>query len=92
MFKEHNQIELRHDLVYTGITICSPTVVTLFTDNFDYQKVETDLTRGTLSNDDVLDNTIYCHILEGAYAAHISNVPMYDAIRYVEMFKIPAIY
>lgn len=80
MFKEHGQVELRYDLADAHISICTPLVLPLFTDNFDYE-TWADFIRGILTNEDILGNTIYCHQLEGAYAAQISNVPMYDAVR-----------
>ena len=80
IFKQHNQIELRYDLVDTHIFICSPLVLTLFTDNFDYQTWG-DFVKGILTNADIYDNSIYYHQLEGCYAAQVTNVSMYDAVR-----------
>ena len=76
---------MRHDLVDTQISICSPLVLTLFTDNFDYQTWG-DLVKGILTNVDIYDNSIYYHQLEGCYAAQVTNVSMYDAIRYWQSF------
>lgn len=81
MFKENAQVELRHDLVDTHISICSPVVLPLFSDNFDYQSWG-DFVKGILVDEEILDNTIYYHELEGSYAAQVSNVSMYDAVRY----------
>ena len=78
MFKEN--VELCYDLVDTHICICSPVVLSLFSDNFDYQTWG-DFVRGILISEEILDNTIYCHELEGSYAACVTNVSMYDAIR-----------
>lgn len=80
MFKENSDVELHYDLVDTHISICSPVVLPLFSDNFDYQTWD-DFVRGILINEEILDNTIYCHQLEGSYAAQVSNVPMYDSVR-----------
>jgi len=85
---------LRYDLVDTHIFICSPLVLTLFTDNFDYQTWG-DFVKGILTNVDIYDNSIYYHQLEGCYAAQITNVSMYDAIRYLEIliwFTRPTFY
>jgi len=79
IFKQHSQVELRYDLVDTHIFICSPLVLTLFTDNFDYQTWG-DFVKGILTNVDIYDNSIYYHQLEGCYAAQVTNVSMYDAI------------
>ncbi|KAI9558918.1 hypothetical protein GHT06_015707 [Daphnia sinensis] len=79
MFKEHGLVDLRYDLVDTHISICSPVVLPLFSDNFDYQTWG-DFVRGILINEEILNNTIYYHQLEGSYAAHVSNISMYDAV------------
>ena len=80
MLKENSSVDLRYDLVDTHISICSQTVLPLFSDNFDYQSWG-DFVKGILISEEILDNTIYCHQLEGSYAAQVSNVQMYDSIR-----------
>ncbi len=85
MFNEN--VELRYDLVDTHISICSPVVLPLFSDNFDYQTWD-DFVRGILVSEEILDNTIYYHQLEGSYAANVTNVQMYDAIRLVLFVRI----
>ena len=80
MFKENPQVELHYDLSNTHISICSPVVLHLFSDNFDYQTWE-DFAKGILTNEEILGNTIYLHQLKGFYGARVSNIHMYDAIR-----------
>lgn len=63
----------------THISICSPTVLELFSDNFDYQTWD-HFVKGILIDDEILGNNIYMHQLEGAYGAQVSNIHMYDAI------------
>ena len=46
-----------------------------------------DLVKGILTNADIYDNSIYYHKLERCYAAQVTNVSMYDAIRYLETFN-----
>ena len=47
-------VEIRYDLMDTGIWICSPQVPQLFTDNFDYQS-PFDFIRGILINEEVMN-------------------------------------
>ena len=79
MLKENNSVDLRFDLIDAHISICSPVVLPLFSDNFDYQTWD-DFVRGILINDEILGNTIYLHQLESAYGAQVSNLQMYDSI------------
>ena len=72
---------MRYDLKNTHISICSPTVLTLFTDEFDYETM-TDMMRGILNDEENLaGHTINYHLLEGSYVAQVSNLSMYDATR-----------
>ena len=36
----------------------------------------------------ILGNTIYSHVLEDEYAARVSNLVMYDSVRFVQKFEI----
>ena len=80
IFQTNNKAQIRFDLVDTHISICSPDVLPLFTDNFDYQTKE-DFVCGIINNADILGNSICYHQLVGEYAAQVSNIFLYDAIR-----------
>ena len=73
-------MQIRYDLVDTHISICSPDLLPLFTDNFDYQ-TRGDFIVGILNNTDILGNSICYHELEREYAAQVSNIFLYDSIR-----------
>ncbi|KAM9315615.1 translation initiation factor eIF2B subunit epsilon [Gastrophryne carolinensis] len=73
-----NEIELRHDLLDCHISICSPQVAQLFTDNFDYQTRD-DFVRGILVNEEILGNQIHLHVTKEEYGARVSNLSMYEA-------------
>lgn len=79
IFQDYGEVELHHDLLDCQISICSPTVCQLFTDNFDYQTRE-DFIRGTLTAGEVHGNTIYMYLIEDEYAARVSNLSMYDSV------------
>ncbi|XP_075058514.1 translation initiation factor eIF2B subunit epsilon [Mixophyes fleayi] len=74
-----DEIELRHDLLDCHISICSPQVAELFTDNFDYQTRD-DFVRGILVNEEILGNQIHLHVTQEEYGARVSNLSMYEAV------------
>ncbi|KAJ2455527.1 translation initiation factor eIF-2B epsilon subunit, GEF, partial [Coemansia sp. RSA 2337] len=59
------EVELRADLIDTHVSICSPEVLSLLTENFDYQVMRRDFVHRTLVSD-LLSSTIYAHILTGS--------------------------
>ncbi|XP_076343757.1 eukaryotic translation initiation factor 2B subunit epsilon isoform X2 [Tachypleus tridentatus] len=79
IFQENNKVTLRYDLLDTHISICSPHVPPLFSDNFDYQTRD-DFVRGVLINEEIMGNTLNFHLIDGGYAAQVSNLTMYDAV------------
>eukprot|EP01135_Chromosphaera_perkinsii_P012451 Nk52_evm62s2657 gene=Nk52_evmTU62s2657 len=78
MFSGANEVELRYDLLDAYISICTPDVPVLFSDNFDFQD-RNDFIRGVLV-DEILGNKIHVHVLKDEYAARVSNLKMYDAV------------
>ncbi|KAL4230781.1 Translation initiation factor eIF-2B subunit epsilon [Mactra antiquata] len=76
---EHKDVQIRYDLIDANISICSPLVPKLFTDNFDYETRDS-FVKGILINEEIMGNTIQMHVVKDAYAARISNLQMYDAV------------
>ncbi|KAI9291603.1 nucleotide-diphospho-sugar transferase [Neoconidiobolus thromboides FSU 785] len=76
---KNNEFELRKDLVDCYVDICSEEVPALFTENFDYQDLRKDFVHGILTSD-LLGKSIYCHVVEDAYASKVSGTKMYDTI------------
>ncbi|XP_043926135.1 translation initiation factor eIF-2B subunit epsilon [Protopterus annectens] len=74
-----SEVDLRHDLLDCHISICSPQVAELFTDNFDYQTRD-DFVRGILVNEEILGNQIHMHVISDEYGARVSNLLMYEAV------------
>ncbi|KAI8927304.1 nucleotide-diphospho-sugar transferase [Entophlyctis helioformis] len=79
IFKAHDEVLVRNDLIDCQIDICSIEVPALFTENFDYQDIRRDFLRGILESD-LLGKTIFTHVLEEGYAARVSTPQMYDAV------------
>lgn len=74
-----DEFEVRYDLLDSHISICSPQVAELFTDNFDYQTRE-DFVRGILVNEEILGNQIHMHVTKDGYGVRVSNLLMYDSV------------
>ncbi|CAG8733574.1 2809_t:CDS:10 [Cetraspora pellucida] len=79
VFKKHADVQIRNDHIDCQIDICSVEVPALFTENFDYQDVRKDFVYGILTSD-LLEKTIYCHLVKDVYAARVRNLHAYDAI------------
>ncbi|XP_059847983.1 translation initiation factor eIF-2B subunit epsilon [Hypanus sabinus] len=75
----NDEIEIRHDLLDCHISICSPQVAELFTDNFDYQTRD-DFVRGILVNEEILGNQIHMHVTADEYGVRVSNLLTYEAV------------
>uniref|UniRef100_H3CR64 Translation initiation factor eIF2B subunit epsilon n=1 Tax=Tetraodon nigroviridis TaxID=99883 RepID=H3CR64_TETNG len=74
-----NEFEIRYDLLDCHISICSPQVAELFTDNFDYQTRD-DFVRGILVNEEILGNQIHMHVTRDGYGVRVTNLLMYDSV------------
>ncbi|XP_055894837.1 translation initiation factor eIF-2B subunit epsilon-like [Biomphalaria glabrata] len=76
---EHDDIIYRNDLMDCQISICSPIVPSLFTDNFDFLTRE-NFVKGILENEEITGYKIHISIIQDKYAARVSNLQTYDAI------------
>ncbi|GLT59688.1 hypothetical protein SLA2020_324940 [Shorea laevis] len=72
-------ISLHNDKQDCYIDVCSPEVLSLFTDNFDYQHLRRHFVKGLLV-DDIMGYKIFTHEIHSNYAARIDNFRSYDAI------------
>ncbi|KAL1509543.1 hypothetical protein ABEB36_004258 [Hypothenemus hampei] len=80
MFLENSSVSIYHNLKDTHITICSSSVLPLFSDNFDFQTKD-DFVRGLLMNEEIMGSTVYCNILRGTdYGGAIFNWRTYQSI------------
>lgn len=81
LFIDNADVEIRHDLCDPQIAICSPAVLSLFADNFDFENRD-DFIRGLLINEEILASTIYVtEITNGEYAAQVKDWQMYRLVR-----------
>ncbi|KAK3418471.1 hypothetical protein EUGRSUZ_H04421 [Eucalyptus grandis] len=76
---DNSSITLRNDIQDCYIDICSPEVLSLFTDNFDYQHLRRHFVKGLLV-DDIMGYKIFTHEIHSSYAARVDNYRGYDTI------------
>lgn len=79
IFLEHSEVVLHHDLMDPQIAICGPTVMPLFSDNFDYESLD-QFIGGQLMKEDIVSSTIYMVELAEEYAAKVSNWSTYQTV------------
>lgn len=72
--------ELRADLIDGEIDICTPEVLALWSESFDYELPRKNFLHGVLKDWELNGKMVYADVLEDGYAARASNLQMYDAI------------
>ncbi|KAI5287770.1 hypothetical protein KEM52_001433, partial [Ascosphaera acerosa] len=77
----HPKLDLRTDLVDTSIDICTPEVLGLWADSFDYQTPRRQFLHGVLKDYELNGKTVHTHIVRDSYySARIQSLKAYDAI------------
>ncbi|KZV47254.1 translation initiation factor eIF-2B subunit epsilon [Dorcoceras hygrometricum] len=76
---DNSSISLHNDKQDCYIDICSPEVLSLFTDNFDYQHLRRHFVKGLLL-DDIMGYKIFTHEISARYAARVDNYRSYGTI------------
>ncbi|GMI88829.1 hypothetical protein like AT2G34970 [Hibiscus trionum] len=79
LIADNPSIILHNDKQDCYIDICSEEVLSLFTDNFDYQHLRRHFVKGLLV-DDIMGYKIFTHEIHSSYAARIDNFRSYDTI------------
>jgi len=73
-------VQIRHDLLDCHISICSPAVLQLMADNFDFETID-DLIKGILVNEEVQDVSVYVRTVGAMeYAARAADPIAYAAV------------
>lgn len=70
-------VQIRRDLSETNIAICSTAVPPLFADNFDFQTKD-DFVKGLLINEEILNSTLYVHVIDDGYVNEVFDWPSYQ--------------
>lgn len=76
---DNSSISLHNDKQDCYIDICSPEVLSLFTDNFDYQHLRRHFVKGLLV-DDIMGYKIFTHEIHASYATRVDNYRSYGTI------------
>ncbi|GER55176.1 translation initiation factor eIF-2B subunit epsilon [Striga asiatica] len=79
LLTDNSSLSLHNDKQDCYIDICSPEVLSLFTDNFDYQHLRRHFVKGLLV-DDIMGYKIFTHEIHSSYAARVDNYRSYDTI------------
>ena len=74
------EFEVRSDLIDAQVDICTPEVLALWSESFDYELPRRNFLHGVLKDWELNGKMIYAEILDDGYAARASNLQMYDAI------------
>ncbi|KAF4456590.1 translation initiation factor eIF-2B subunit epsilon [Fusarium austroafricanum] len=74
------EFEIRSDLIDAQIDICTPEVLALWSESFDYELPRRNFLHGVLKDWELNGKMIYTEICEEGYAARASNLQQYDAV------------
>jgi len=80
LIKENPEMEIRADLIDCGIDICTPDVLALWSESFDYEVPRRQFLHGVLKDWELNGKTIHVEIVNEGYAARVHNLQSYDAI------------
>ncbi|KAL2752163.1 hypothetical protein ACRALDRAFT_2030386 [Sodiomyces alcalophilus JCM 7366] len=75
-----SDFEIRADLIDAQIDICTPEVLALWSESFDYDLPRRNFLHGVLKDWELNGKAIYAEVFDEGYAARASNLQMYDAI------------
>lgn len=80
LLSAHSEMEIRTDLIDCGIDICTPDVLALWAESFDYEVPRRHFLHGVLKDYELNGKTIHTEVVEDHYAARAFNLQTYEAI------------
>ncbi|KAL5120974.1 translation initiation factor eIF-2B epsilon subunit, GEF [Pleosporales sp. CAS-2024a] len=80
LLSENQELEIRQDLIDCGIDICTPDVLALWSDNFDFQAPRKGFLHSVLKDYELNGKTFHTHIVSDHYAARVRNLHAYDSV------------
>ena len=80
LLTETDHLQLHTDLYDTHIDSCTPELLLLVQDNFDWQDLRRDLLPGVLGQFEMLGKTMYTHVLSSEYAARVHDPYTYGGV------------
>lgn len=78
--KSHPNTIVESDLVDCHIDICSPEVLDVFIENFDFQDIRDDFLKTFALHDEIAGYTVQPYIISHEYAARVSSLRTYDTV------------
>jgi translation initiation factor eIF-2B subunit epsilon len=76
----HTELEIRQDLVDCRIDICTPEMLSLWSDNFDNQSPRRDFLHGVLKDYELNGKTIHTHIVSEGFASRVNDLRSYETL------------
>lgn len=80
LISAHTEIEIRTDLIDCGIDICTPDVLALWAESFDYEVPRRHFLHGVLKDYELNGKTIHTEVVEDHYAARVLNLQSYESV------------
>lgn len=80
LLTEHTEMEIRTDLIDCGIDICTPDVLALWAESFDYEVPRRHFLHGVLKDYELNGKTLHTEIVQDHYAARAVNLQSYEAV------------
>jgi translation initiation factor eIF-2B subunit epsilon len=80
LLSDHQELDIRQDLIDCGIDICTPDVLALWSDNFDFQAPRKGFLHSVLKDYELNGKTFHTHIVSDHYAARVRNLHAYDSV------------
>ena len=76
------QLEIREDLEDPHVDICTPDLLSLWSDNFDYTSLRSSFLRRVLKDTEETSHgkTIHTYIIEDSYAKRVQDLGSYDGV------------
>jgi len=74
------ELDIRQDLIDCRIDICTPEVLSLWSDNFDNQTPRKDFLFGVLKDYELNGKTIHTYIIKENYASRVGDLISYEDI------------
>jgi translation initiation factor eIF-2B subunit epsilon len=84
-----DDFEIISDFIDPGIDICTPEVLGLWSDSFDYALPRRHFLHGVLKDWELNNKTIYVEIPRRGYAVRANNLQQYDAISQNMLLELP---
>lgn len=80
LLSDHAEMEIRTDLIDCGIDICTPDVLALWSESFDYDVARRHFLHGVLKDYELNGKTLHTEIINDHYAARAGTLQAYDAV------------